>query len=95
MYSPDSLYRQMQWQRDPKLLPLRLSHCNRIANMRKQLFQLIDDRMQIEIEAYALLHPRSGTVRKRPLPMQIRGSGRISGDALRILQSLRSLRASA
>jgi hypothetical protein len=47
----------MQRQCDPDHLPLRLSYCNRIANMRKQLIQLIDDRIRVEIAAYRLLHP--------------------------------------
>ena len=34
---------------------MRLSHCNRVANMRKQLCQLIDDRVRVEITAYHLL----------------------------------------
>lgn len=93
MYIPELAHRQ--WQCGPDLLPLRLSHCNRVANIRKHLFQLIDNRMQVEIATYALLHPPPGPVRRRRLPKHIRERRKISRQATRILRSLRSLPASA
>ena len=93
MYIPLSVYRQVQWEFEADLLSLRLSHFNRIANMRKQLFQLVDDRLRIEIAAHHLFHTPPGIACARPLP--IKGERKAGRNTLRILRSLRLLPASA
>jgi hypothetical protein len=93
MYIPDLAHRRIKWQRDPEIPPLRLSHCNRIANMRKQLCQLIDDQIRVEIAAYALLHPPR--TQRNTMPLMLPGKSQPKRTKLKIVHPVRSLAATA